>query len=280
MWETSLTCCVKTDIITLFHREAISNLTRVYFDQLTQGCKNKSCKNPHCATGSGKPLPHTEAGIAAVRLAMGLKTDKLCQSMDVNKICKSPTPIIDTNSHNSPSSSGITGHSSRHPPGQGHSPEPMDTVDMSSTNTNPNESNVPRTLSEPFTDASSSSEQIGNAASSTLILVASREDELQPSSSAEDVPRTISEESNSYDAPGISATTSSDMDLTTASDSISLSSIDVDSHNSPPKIKFSGSALFKSLAPNGKNSSFHKYIVWLSLNCPVSCTVHCIVAYV
>ncbi len=222
---------------------------------------------------------------------MGLKTDKLCESIDINRVCKSPTPIIDTNSHNSPSTStsgitsgstsgitggstsgitggstsgitsgstsgitggstsgmsggtsGISGGNSSNLPSR-RTPEPMDTNDTFRP-----DPSVPATLSESFTEASSSLEQIGNAASSTLILDASVEDELQPSSSAEEIPPSTSEDS--YDGPVVTATSSSDMDTTTTSDSISLSSIDVDSTTTPPKIKFSGSALFKSLGPN------------------------------
>jgi ubiquitin-protein ligase E3 A len=50
-------------------KEMLEEKIRLYFHQLTQGCGQKSCTNPHCATGSGRPMSTNEAGANAIVLA-------------------------------------------------------------------------------------------------------------------------------------------------------------------------------------------------------------------
>ena len=48
--------------------EVLTGRIRRYFIQLTSGCGRRGCDNPHCATGSGRPLTATEAATRAVHL--------------------------------------------------------------------------------------------------------------------------------------------------------------------------------------------------------------------
>ena len=237
------------------------NLIRQYFVQLTEGCKQDGCGNPHCATGSGKPMDHNQAAAAALQFSLGGTKKHICVSKDVVDRSPSMNSILQKNY--SSSSSGITSSSRNNPQ---HTPEPMDTTESSDGSVSTTESTVLSTSSGTpsvsFTDTSSSIEQLPNAASSTLILVTSSAStgdtpptsppsRAQPTSSSEGIqPSSSSEVSSSYDVQ-LTSPSSSGMDLTT-SDSVSISSTELDTSTSSPPVKFSCSAVFNNLRPDGK----------------------------
>ena len=236
----------------------MANLIRQYFVQLTEGCKQDGCENPHCATGSGKPMDHNQAAAAALQFSLGRTKKHLCVSKDV--VDRSPSMNSILQKGYSSSSSGITS-SSRNDPQQ--TPEPMDTSESSDGTVSITESTVPSTSSgTSLTDTSSSVEQLPNAASSTLILVTSSAStgdtppssppsHTQPTSSSEGIQTSSSSEVSSSYGVQVTSSSSSGMDLTT-SDSVSVSSAELDLTTiTSPRIKFSGSTLFNKLTSDG-----------------------------
>jgi len=167
---------------------------------------------------------------------------------------KSPDKIQQQSSTQIASSSSVRNHTT---------PEPMDTVDSSASMSN---------SSEPI--SSHTSEQMGIAASSTLVLVNSSEEGLaeplqvvptgsvETASSSEQVQTSSSEVSSSFGVQVGAASSSEYEDILlntgSASDSVSASN-SADSFVAdpgPPIIKLSGSTLFKSIGPNCKLLSF------------------------
>lgn len=201
-------------------------------------------------------MDQNKAAAAALHLAQERKRQNLCVSKDVLDRSPSMTSILNRNT-TSTSSSGITSSSSKTDPQQ--TPEPMDTSESLATPVTEISSSS-ATPSVSFTDTSGSADEIGTAASSTLVLVTSSAStdnmpsptplHAAPASSSDGVqPSSSSEISSAYDVQPTATSSSSGMDLST-SDSVSLLSSDADL-TSTTGVKFSSSTFFKAITADG-----------------------------
>lgn len=68
-------------------RAQYQTLIRRCFIQLTEGCGNKDCTNPHCATGSGHTMDHNQA--AAKALTLVHKNKKFHSCIPLERACSS-----------------------------------------------------------------------------------------------------------------------------------------------------------------------------------------------
>ena len=71
------------------YSETLTALIQKYFTQLTNGCGDRRCDNPDCATASGHPLDPTTAALRAVTLVRN--KGRLCKAFS------SPSTTISTN---------------------------------------------------------------------------------------------------------------------------------------------------------------------------------------
>ena len=67
-------------------RELLQEKIHLYFLQLTKGCGQKGCDNPHCATGCGNVQSHNKAAANAIILAK--KNAPICVKSPSNGLIK------------------------------------------------------------------------------------------------------------------------------------------------------------------------------------------------